>query len=241
MTIEVKNTKDLTSPWLASIVYGPPKSGKTTFAASLGEKPMVVDFDDGVLSLKELGVNYVQPRTWEDVLELTANIRSGQLRKTVDYDHVIWDSHTFFYMVIMEGVLRLSKRTQPQIQDWGLANDRAKLIYDQLVKARTAQRYHFTIVCHERTDKDENTGRVIGGINATPALMAMLPGMFDELYYLTAQASTGGDGKLHVKRSLYTVSSGLFPAGTRSAGKLASIEEADFNAIYQKIIGGVKK
>jgi hypothetical protein len=241
MTIEVKNTKDLTNPWLATIVYGPPKSGKTTFAASLGEKPMVVDFDDGVLSLKELGVNYVQPRTWEDVLELVATIRSGGLRKTVDYDHIIWDSHTFFYSIVMEGVLRLSKRTQAQIQDWGLANDRVKLIYDQLVKTRAAQQFHFSVVCHERTDKDENTGMVIGGINATPALMAMLPGMFDELYYLTAKAAAGSDGKLQVKRSLYTVSSGLFPAGTRSAGKLESIEVPNFTAIYQKIIGGVKK
>jgi len=241
MTIEVKNTRDITNPYLATIVYGPPKSGKTTFAASLGEKPMVVDFDEGVLSLMELGVNYVQPRTWEDVLELTANIRSGQLRKTVEYDHIVWDSHTFFYMIVMEGVLRISKRTQAQIQDWGLANDRVKLIYDQLVKSRVQQRFHFTIVCHERTDKDENTGRVMGGINATPALMAMLPGMFDELYYLTTRTSTGSDGKLAIKRSLYTVPDGLFPAGTRSAGKLLSIEEPNFNAIYQKIVGGVKK
>jgi hypothetical protein len=241
MPIEVKNTRDLTNPWLATITYGPPKSGKTTFAASLGEKPMVVDFDDGVLSLKELGVNYVQPRTWEEVLELVANIRSGQLRKTVDYDHIIWDSHTFFYMIVMEGVLRLSNRKQPQIQDWGLANDRVKLVYDQLVKTRAQQRFHFTIVCHERTDKDENTGIILGGINATPQLMAMLPGMFDELYYLTAKATAGSDGKLFVKRSLYTVSSGLFPAGTRSAGKLESIEVPDFKAIYAKIIGGVKK
>ena len=241
MTLEVKNTKDLTNPWLSTIAYGPPKSGKTTFAASLGDEPLVVDFDDGVLSLKELGVNYLQPRSWEEVLELTANIRSGGLRKTVSYDHIIWDSHTFFYMIVMEAVLRISRRPQPQIQDWGLANDRVKLIFDQLVKCRAQQQFHFTVVCHERTDKDDNTGRIIGGINATPALMALLPGMFDELYYIVARAGADSTGKLVVKRSIYTVPDGLFPAGTRSAGKLQSIEETNFKTIYTKITGGVKK
>lgn len=232
MSLEIRNTHDRTNVWLSTVLYGPPKSGKTTFAAGLG-KPLIVDFDDGVLSLRDLGVPYVQPRSWEEVLSLTTDIRSGKLREKgeVEYNHVVWDAHSSFYTVVMKAVLRLSKRMQPQIQDWGLANDRAKLIYDQMLKCRVDQQFHFTLICHEKVDKDESTGRLVGGINATPALANLVPAMFDEMYLL--QTSVGPNNA--VKRGIWTVQNGFYPAGTRSAGRLAPVEDADFAAIYNKI------
>jgi hypothetical protein len=239
MPLTVKNTSDMEAVWLATILYGPPKSGKTTFAAGLG-KPLVVDFDDGLLSLRDHGVPFVQPRTWEEVLNLATELRNGKFDEKVDFNHVIWDSHSMFYGVVMEGVLRISKRPQPQLQDWGLANDRCKMVYDQLVKCRVERKFHFTVVCHEKVDKDDTTGRLVGGINATPALMAIVPAMFDEMYYLTTNVGTGPGGKTEVKRSVWTVQNGFFPAGTRSAGRLLPTEEANFFSIYNKIVGGKK-
>jgi len=232
LSLEVRNTGEIDNVWLANILYGASKSGKTSLAATLGDKPLVIDFDEGLLTLRELRVNYLQPRTWEEVLELTTLVRSGKLREKVDFDHLIWDSHTFFYALVMEGVLRISKRAQPQIQDWGLANERVKLVYEQLRRARSDQKYHFTLVCHERTDKDENTGRIVGGINATPALMAVVPAMFDEMYYLAVSAGPQNT----VKRGVWTVQNGFFPAGSRSRGRLLPVEEPDLRQIYGKII-----
>lgn len=232
MSMELRNTKDLSEVWLSIIMYGPPKCGKTSLASTLGANPLFIDFDDGMLTLKELGVNYIQPRTWEEILELTTLIRGGKLREKVQYDHIIVDSLAFMYSVIMDGVLKIAKRPTPQIQDWGLANERTKMMIDYLLKARHEQHYHFTLTCHEKIDRDEERGKIIGGIGATPALMNVLPAMFDEMYYLTV--STAGTV---VKRTVNTVQSGFFPAGTRSAGRLLAAEEPNLNKMYNKIMG----
>lgn len=237
MALELRNTRDLTDVWLSIIMYGPPKVGKTRLAATLGEKPLFIDFDDGMLTLREMGVNFIQPRSWEEILELVTLIRNGKLREQVDFDTIVFDSLSFMYTIVMEGVLKLGKRTIPQIQDWGLANERVKMIVDYLVKARNEQRYHFILTCHEKVDKDEERGRIIGGIGSTPALMNILPAMFDELYYLSVSQGPNNT----VKRSVNTVQTSFFPAGSRSSGKLLPVEEADLNKIYQKITGGNKK
>jgi len=235
MALEVRNTRDLTVPYLATIVYGPPKSGKTTFCTTLGEAPLVVDFDDGLLTLKDLGVNYVQPRTWEEVLELVSALRSGKLRERVEYDHVIWDSHTMFYnTILIPSVLKLSGRTTLTQPEWGMCNDRAKLIYDQLIKSRTAQRFHFSLTCHEKIDKDEVTGMIVGGISATPALRELLPAMVDEFYYIKPHITGSGVNKTGTYK-VHTLTEGMFPAGTRTKGKLSPVEDADLGAIYRKI------
>jgi hypothetical protein len=194
---------------------------------------LVIDFDDGVLSLRELGVNYVQPRTWEEILELVTLIRGGKLREKLVYDHVIVDSLAFMYGVVMEGVLKIAKRQTPQIQDWGLANERTKMVIDYLLKARTEQCYHVTLIAHEKIDKDEERGKIVGGIGATPGLMNVLPAMFDEFYYITVSQGPNQT----VKRVINTVQSGFFPAGTRSAGKLLSAEEPNMQKMYNKIMG----
>ena len=235
MSLEVKNTRDLVAPHLATIVYGPPKAGKTTFASSLGDAPLVIDFDDGLLTLKDLGVNYLQPRTWEELLVVVSDTRSGKLRERVPFDHIIWDSHTLFYSLIIQSVLKLTGHSTMTQPDWGLANDRAKLVYDQLIKARTDQKYHFTLTCHEKIDKDDVTGLISGGIATTPALQNLLPAMFDELYYIKPSIKMGAQGKSAVYQ-LHTLPEGMFPAGTRSRGKLLPIEAADLGAIYRKII-----
>jgi len=233
VTLELRNTKDISEVWLSVLAYGPPKCGKTSFAATLGEHPLFIDYDDGMLTLRELGVNYIQPRTWEEILELTTLIRGGKLREKVEYDHIIVDSLAFMYSVVMEGVLKIAKRTTPQIQDWGLANERTKMIVDYLLKARHEQHYHFTLICHEKVDKDEERGKIIGGIGATPALMNVLPAMFDEMYYITVQQMG-----TTVKRVVNTVQSGFFPAGTRSGAKLLAAEEPNLKKMYDKITGG---
>lgn len=233
MALELRNTKDLSEVWLSVLLYGPPKSGKTKLASTLGEKTLFLDYDDGMLTLKELGVNYIQPRTWEEILEITTLIRGGKLREKVEYDHIIVDSLAFMYNIVMEGVLKIAKRVTPQIQDWGLANERTKMIVDYLLKARHEQHYHFTLICHEKVDKDEERGKIIGGIGATPSLMNTLPAMFDEMYYLSVSPGPNNT----VKRTVNTVQSGFFPAGTRSAGKLLPAEEANLSAIYKKIMG----
>lgn len=240
MTLEVKNTKDMAVPYLATIVYGPPKSGKTTFCTSLGDHPLVVDFDDGLLTLKELGINYVQPRTWEEVLELVSSLRSGKMRDKVQYDHVIWDSHTLFYAtVIIPAVLKLSGHTTLTQPDWGMCNDRVKLVYDQLIKARSVQQFHFSLTCHEKIDKDDVSGLIVGGISATPALRDLLPAMVDELYYIKPLISGAGPNKTGVYK-IHTLTEGMFPAGTRTRGKLLPVENADLGAIYKKIVGEKK-
>lgn len=236
MSLDIKNTRDLTTPYLAVLAYGPPKGGKTTLLSTLGKAPLVVDFDDGLLVLKDLGVNYVQPRKWEEVLELVSGIRSGKLREKVQYDHIIWDSHTMFYdTIVVPSVLALSKHTTMSQPDWGMANERAKLVYDQLIKARTEQQYHFSLTCHEKIDKDEVSGIILGGVAATPELRTKLPAMFDELYYVKPLIQQGTQGKTAVYR-VHTLPEGMFPAGTRSRMRLAAVEAANLSDIYNKII-----
>jgi len=80
MKIKIKNTsqkdvQELAQHWLNIIVYGEPGAGKTMFGGSADKHPetgkvLIADVEAGKLSLEEMGVDYTEIQSFEDILEL---------------------------------------------------------------------------------------------------------------------------------------------------------------------------
>lgn len=88
--VEVRNTKDLFGPWtkLCACLWAKPKFGKTYWAAGLDKvtkkwynKPtlfVAVEAADGggTMSIREMGVDYVEPKSWSEFQSIVAALQT---------------------------------------------------------------------------------------------------------------------------------------------------------------------
>lgn len=88
--ITVRNTRDLISPEarICTLIYAPRKMGKTTFAATLDKKtkrfnnkPSLIIACEaaeggGTMSIADLGIDFVQPRDWNELGSVVAALQT---------------------------------------------------------------------------------------------------------------------------------------------------------------------
>ena len=208
--MELLNTKDLnmSNIRLAAGVYGVAGSGKTTFGSTF-PSPCFLDTDEGLLSIRGKDVAYFdlrQQASWylkiKEALQLAGtnpNIKS-----------IIVDSMTGVATAGMEYTQIVNKNVgkKPNFDDWaGFANT----ITDFIVLLKSYNK-HVLIICHENTDKDENTGRVW----CLPAIQGQmkfkLPNYFDEFYHAEVETRPGKPSEYRLlarPSSIYTAKSRL--------------------------------
>jgi len=101
------------------LVYGPPGVGKTTFA-STAPKPLIIDLENGTMSLLGRDVDVAQVETLSDAREaIKYALNNG-------YKTVVIDSITRYAELQLEEILRENKRDTARIQDWGEVVKRIK-------------------------------------------------------------------------------------------------------------------
>ena len=200
------------------LVYGVPGIGKTVFAATF-PKPLFVDIDQGLMSVRYKRVAYIRPTTY---VELKMSMTVEML---ASYETVVVDSLTELHTFFLAEIMRNNNHDQAQLQDWGMASERIV----QLIKQLRALPQHIVFICEERADKDEETGRISVG----PALPGQLFGNVGRYVDLFFNMKMGvKDGKKG--RYLVTEPVGLAQGKDRSWA-LDKLEEPDFNVIMSKI------
>lgn len=109
--LTVRNTKGLKSPdtRICALISAVPKTGKTTFAASLdaftrsvrGKPTLIIAVEaaegGGTMSVADLGVDYVMPSTYEEMDGLLASLRSD-----TTYGGIILDNATDYVQRIVK-------------------------------------------------------------------------------------------------------------------------------------------
>jgi len=205
---------------LTMLVYGSPGSGKTTFAATF-PKPLFIDIQGGLMSIRAQEVAYVQPATYDDLIQcvIPDNVSA--------YETVILDTATHTVQFIMDHVLTvIGKHDLPTLAEWAATVEYTK----RLIIALLALPQHILVTAEERTDKDEDTGRILGGPDLPGSLPQRLSALFDCVFHLhlgfNAATSTKG-------RWLGTQPEGIFFARDRIGG-LAAKEPPDFDIIWKK-------
>jgi phage nucleotide-binding protein len=128
------------------LVYGPPGVGKTTFA-STAPKPLIIDLENGSLSLLGKNVDIAQVDTLADAREAVKYALNN------GYQTVVIDSITRYAELLMDEILRENKRETARIQDWGEVVKRIK----KLIWHLQAKNINTIFVALETEEKDEDS------------------------------------------------------------------------------------
>lgn len=139
----IKKATELEMPTtIKMMVYGQAGMGKTTFALS-AEKPLLLDFDNGVkrVNMSHLdGVDIVQITSWQDVkMVLQENLS--------DYRTIVVDTIGKMMDFIITFKCGLK---QPRVQDWGGINAE----FTWFTSALGALGKHIIFVAHRDTRKE---------------------------------------------------------------------------------------
>ena len=198
------------------LVYGPPGVGKTTFAGT-APKPLVIDLENGAMSLIQNGnVDVAQVESLSDVREaIRYALNNG-------YETVVIDSLTRYSELLLDEILKENRRDTARIQDWGEVVKRIK----KLIWSLQSKNINTIFIAHETEEKDEDT------LIKRPALVGQLkvaiPAIVDVVGYLRIVK----DGR----RVLSVTPTAKWYAKDRS-GKLPDEVAPDFQFILRLIRG----
>lgn len=147
MGLIIRKAAELDIPQVIKMmVYGAPGMGKTTFALSTSEHPLLLDFDGGVsrVNAEHLnGVDIVQVTKWQDIHELF----DGDPAQLAAYDTIVVD--TVGKMMDFVIAHKCGFR-QPSIRDWGGINQE----FQWFVRALSRLGKNMVLVAHRDTRKE---------------------------------------------------------------------------------------
>ncbi|MCA1790918.1 MAG: ATP-binding protein [Thioalkalivibrio sp.] len=120
----IKSTSDLGIDYAKVVAYGPPGSGKTTFAATFPDV-LLLSAESGLLSVRDRDLAVWTIDTWEDLQEAFAYLKAGDHT----YKSVAIDSLTEVQRKLAEHIVRkfpAKRRDYEDLMsqsDWGYAID----------------------------------------------------------------------------------------------------------------------
>jgi len=243
-------TSDITNLVKRVIIYGPSGSGKTQLAATY-PNPVFIDFDKGMLTLKDKDIEYyiiknkptIDPDAIKIIGEKSALKDNAYLKSATLIEHfanvlredstLVLDSLSTFSNYVLAHVLKLARLEVPRIQDWGAAQK----IIETTVELLTECECNIVLVAHEEFLTDKKTGAILRILPMTIGkLAAKLPLYFDEVYHTyTAK----GDKKNNFTKIFGIETSGDRRTCAKSRLNLtANIEFPTYDKLYGK--GGKK-
>lgn len=110
--MEIKKFKPQ-SHKVKAVIYGASGVGKTTFA-STAPKPIFASAENGLLSIADKWVDFVEINTLKDLIDLSVYLRD----KKHDYETLVIDSISEINDIIKADIEKQTKRAM-QLQDWG--------------------------------------------------------------------------------------------------------------------------
>ena len=90
--MKIQSTNNLELKKVHMAVTGYSGSGKTYLASTIKGKPLILNADKGVLSLKDHNLKYVTAKTWQDVVDFMKFITNEAQMKKHGFDWVVIDS-----------------------------------------------------------------------------------------------------------------------------------------------------
>lgn len=210
------------------VVYGAPGVGKTSLAASLPGKLLILSAEAGLLSLAgaDIDADVVEVQSLETLRAVYSELKAAPDA----YAWVVLDSVS----EIAEVVLAAEKaKTKDPRAAYGALQDSMLGI----MRAFRDLSCGVYFSAKMSTTKDEATGRVSYGIGMPGAKLGeSIPYLFDEVFRLVVVDEDDGAGGKVASRYLLTATDGKSTAKDRS-GRLDAYERADLGAVVAKIKG----
>ena len=194
------------------VLYGPSGSGKTYLAAQFPD-PLFLSCDPGVLggaaSAQKFGVKHIKIASYQEMMDLLPTLKANA---GVEFKTVVVDSITYFGKLCLQNILANVGREIPRFEEWGLNYTRTARFINNLAELRC----HIVFTAIDKLDKDEVTGKMLGGPMLPGQLAKELPQAVDICSRLFTQTGYDNQGKLQVKYKYRTVPDDLYFAKDRT-------------------------
>lgn len=191
------------------VLYGPPKCGKTTWIAHNAPKPLIIDVEQGVISLihDEVVRNtptypFYQRNKIHSLLEFLRT-KDGDV-----YETIVIDTLTEWNSKLLDGIIKAANPPRaddnPQIQDYGLAGNVMRRIITDLLEMDK----HIIVTAHTQDRKFGETTKTAPSI--PPKVATTVEGLFSIIAYMTKTTTRDG-----VKTKMQFVDTPTLVAGNR--------------------------
>jgi len=209
---------------LTILVYGSPGAGKTYFAGTF-PNPFFIDFQGGLMTVRDKEVTYIQPETYNELLASVA------VADSPEFQTVILDTATELVRFLIQHACKVSGREMPTLAEWGMAIEYVHRLMRALIDL---QDKHIVVTAEEITEKDEETGKILGSPDLPGSLRRKIPALFDCVFHLRNAFNPATSKK---GRWLLTEPEGIYFAKDRT-DRLDKLEVPDFTTIWTKVTGG---
>ena len=220
------STNKVGSDRVVALVYGEPKIGKTTLTKTLPGKPLIVNLENGLLSLQDEAIDVYdctvdkdgkpmeRHQRFEKLIHLFTNrLNEDEMKKK--YDWIVIDSLTEVGQCLVESMKKKYPDAKDSLRLWGDYSDK---ITDLIKQMRDFKPYNVLFLGLEIADKDDQ-GRRFVGVDLNGKISQRVPALVDEVFhYRKFQKDDGSE-----IRKLVTSSYERAIAGDRS-GKLNQFE-----------------
>jgi len=223
---------------IVALVYGQPKIGKTSLAKTLPGKTLIVNMENGLLSLQDEiidvydctvdknNVPMSRDMRFEKLIHLFTNVLSKDEMKK-KYKWIVIDSLTEVGQCLVESMKKKYPDAKDSLRLWGDYSDK---ITDLVKQMRDYKPYNVLFLALEVADKDDLSRRFVG-VDLNGKISQRVPALVDEVFQY--RKFMNDEGK--EIRKLVTSTYDKAIAGDRS-GKLKQFEDPNMNHIINKIL-----
>lgn len=225
------------------VLYGEPKTGKTSTLDDPNLKVLLLDMEGGSAVLSEAtNVDRIAVPSYDTLLEIGKAIEKGDL---AGYDLIALDSLSIFEDQVKEYIAtkyapnrrrgETKKFGDSAMQDWGdlqfLISKTVKWFHS--FTKRGDNSIHVMWIAHVLKDKDELTSKVVGTKIAlqgakTPEIVSSV---VDGLFYMYNKMDKEG----HIERGILTKSAGVYNAATRQSKKHIPLPATIVSPVWSEI------
>ena len=219
---ESLSAMDKEKPYFKALIYGPSGVGKTVLAATAGKNFLLVDSNDGWVSLinhPELRSNGTRmPYEGLSQIEAICDAVEKQEAPFNGFDTIIIDEASTISVLDLDVVLASRSKKDPSkdpniatLPDFGANTERCRRAFNRLLSLPV----NVILTAHVREDKDDRTGTMYIRSSFTPKLRQNILRLVHICGHLTMNEETNKDGETVFVRKLQLTPSRNIEAKSR--------------------------
>lgn len=220
------------------LVYGEPGNGKTSLAATIKERVLIISAEAGLLCLAGREIDSIDISTDDNGVMIPEEKRIPRLGEVYTY-LISQECRDKYDWIFIDSLTEISQNLVKQLNvefpnrsdSLVLYGENAKRMRSLIKSFRDLPYYNIVFTALSSIEKDENNQRYIG-IDMVGKIASSMPAFFDICLYLKKDIDANGS----VKRNLISSGSTRQIAKDRS-GKLLPEEPANLQIIIDKIRG----